>query len=147
MTLQHKISDWSIAHNPKWLAFFRVSLGLSLLLKGFSFFNHALQFHDLMVNSFHIDQSWVDYAVIWINIAAGFLIVIGVFTRIACIVQIPIILGAIIFVHVPDGIFAFQSGLMFSILVLLLLVVFFIEGDGPVSFMNYYDTEVANKPK
>jgi putative oxidoreductase len=147
MTLQHKIADWAAAHNPKWLAFFRVALGLSLLLKGFSFFNHSLQFHDLMVSSFHIDQSWLDYAVIWVNIAAGFLILIGVFTRLASLIQIPIVIGAIIFVHARDGIFAFESGLLFSILVLLLLVVFFVEGDGQVSFMNYYKTEVetANK--
>jgi putative oxidoreductase len=147
MTLQHRISEWSIAHNPKWLAFFRVALGLCLLLKGFSFFNHAFQFHDLMVSSFGIDQSWVDYAVIWINIAAGFLIVLGVFTRIACLIQIPIIIGAIIFVHAHEGIFAFQSNLVFSIMILLLLIVFFIEGDGQVSFMNYYKTEVANEAK
>ena len=147
MTLQHKIADWTAAHNPKWLAFFRVALGLSLLLKGFSFFNHSLQFHDLMVSSFHMDQPWLDYAVIWINIIAGFLIVIGIFTRVASAVQIPIVLGAIIFVHAHEGIFAFESGLIFSLLVLLLLIVFVIEGDGPVSFMNYYKTEINTEHK
>lgn len=145
MILQQKITDWTIAHNPKWLAFFRVSLGLCLLLKGFSFFNHSFQFHDLMVSSFNINQPWIDYAVIWTNIAAGFLIIIGVFTRLASLIQIPVVLGAIIFVHAHDGIFAFQSGLIFSLLILFLLIVFFIEGDGPVSFMNYYKTEVENK--
>jgi putative oxidoreductase len=145
MLLQQKIADWTVAHNPKWLAFFRVALGLCLLLKGFSFFNHSFQFHDLMVSSFNINQFWLDYSVIWINILAGFLIVIGVFTRLACLVQIPIIVGAIIFVHAPDGIFAFQSGLLFSLIILLLLVVFLIEGDGKVSFMNYYNTEVADQ--
>jgi len=98
-----------------------------------------------MVSSFNINQFWLDYSVIWINILAGFLIVIGVFTRLACLVQIPIIVGAIIFVHAPDGIFAFQSGLLFSLIILLLLVVFLIEGDGKVSFMNYYNTEVADQ--
>jgi putative oxidoreductase len=147
MTLQHKISDWTAAHNPKWLAFFRVALGLSLLLKGFAFFNNVLQFHDLIVDSFHIDHFWVDYAIIWINIVAGFLIILGVFTRIASLIQIPIVLGAIIFIHAHEGIFAFQSSLIFSILVLLLLIVFFIEGDGQASFMNYYKTEVDTEHK
>ena len=147
MTLQQKISDWTETHNPKWLAFFRVALGLSLLLKGFAFFNNVPQFHELMINSFHMDHSWMDYAVIWINIIAGFLIIIGVFTRLASLIQIPIVLGAIIFVHAREGIFAFQSNLVFSILILLFLVVFFVEGDGQASFMNYYKTEVDTDHK
>ena len=147
MILQHKFANWTAAHNPKWLAFFRVALGLSFLLKGLSFFNHPLMFHDLMVSSLHIDSAWLDYAVIWLNIVAGFLMVIGLFTRLAALIQFPIVLGAVIFVHAREGVFAFQSGLIFSLIILLLLIVFVVEGDGPVSFMNYYKTEIADQNK
>jgi putative oxidoreductase len=136
-----KISHWSIAHNPKWLAFVRVGLGLALLTKGLSFLYHPLSFHDLVNGSLGINAMWVDNTIIWINIIAGFFIVIGFLTRLATMVQFPLVLGALFFVHSGGNIFAFQNSLIFSLLILLLLVVFFVEGDGPISLTGYVKSE------
>jgi putative oxidoreductase len=141
MILFDKISNWSVAHNPKWLAFLRVALGLCLLSKGLSFLYHSISFHDLVVSSTSINQPWIDNAVIWINIIGGFFIVIGFGTRLASLIQIPIMLGAIFFVNGSAGIFSFQNSMIFSILILVLLIIFFVEGDGPISMANYVKTD------
>lgn len=136
-----KISHWSITHNPKWLAFVRVGLGLALLTKGLSFLYHPLAFHDLITSSLNINVWGIDNTIIWMNIIAGFFILIGFLTRLASLVQIPLIVGALLFVHSGDSVFAFQNSILFSILLLLLLVVFFVEGDGPISITNYVKNE------
>jgi hypothetical protein len=52
-------------------------------------------------------------------------------TRIAILFQIPILIGAVIFVNLPKGFFAVNSELGFSVLVLFLLVFFLFYGSGP----------------
>jgi putative oxidoreductase len=132
-----KISHWSVAHNPKWLAFVRVALGLTLIAKGLSFLYHPLSFHDLVTSSLNINAGWVDYTIIWINIVAGFFILMGFLTRLASAIQIPLLLGAVFFVNASSSTFAFQNSLLLSVLILLLLAVFFVEGDGPISLTGY----------
>jgi uncharacterized membrane protein YphA (DoxX/SURF4 family) len=63
--------------------------------------------------------------------------VLGLLTRVAILFQIPIVLGAIIFVNLPKGILSFNSEMELSILVLFLLVFFLIEGSGPLSVDEY----------
>jgi putative oxidoreductase len=58
---------------------------------------------------------------------------VGFLTRVAAIVQIPILFGAVFVIHRPDGLFALGQSLEFSALVLLLLVVFAIAGSGRLS--------------
>jgi len=59
--------------------------------------------------------------------------VIGLFTRIAVILQIPILIGAIIFVNTKSGVYSGESDLLFSVIVLVLLLFFLVEGGGPYS--------------
>jgi uncharacterized membrane protein YphA (DoxX/SURF4 family) len=66
------------------------------------------------------------------------MIIIGLFTRFVAALQIPILLGAIFFINSGDGIFASASELMLSLGVLLLLLIFLVEGGGPVSLDNYF---------
>ena len=61
----------------------------------------------------------------------------GLLTRVAVLAQIPILLGALIFVRTPTGLFNVHSETGLSILVLLLLCIFLIEGSGPISYDGY----------
>jgi uncharacterized membrane protein YphA (DoxX/SURF4 family) len=58
------------------------------------------------------------------------MISIGLFTRKAVAFQIPILLGAVIFVNAPKGFFAEGNDLVFSLAVLGLLCFYFIYGPG-----------------
>lgn len=74
----------------------------------------------------------------WLHLICGFLIIIGLFTRLATLLMIPILAGAVLFVNAQKGIFAAESEFGFSLIVLLMLVFFFIEGSGPLSLGNYF---------
>src|SRR5207247_1905735 len=72
--------------------------------------------------------------VVFAHIVGGILLVLGLFTRFASAIQIPILLGAVIFVNSSPEMLRPYSELFLSILILALLIVFLIEGNGPLSF-------------
>ena len=74
----------------------------------------------------------------WIHIAGGFLIIIGLFTRFAAFIQIPILAGAIFFINSKKGFFTAQTDLSLSVIIILLLFVFVVEGSGPLSLASYF---------
>jgi len=65
------------------------------------------------------------------------LIFLGLFTRLFSLIQVPILLGAIVFVNMTESAKGAQSELPFSFLMLVLVIVFFIEGGGFMSLDNY----------
>ena len=139
MGMIHQLEKWSITHHPKWLVFLRAALGLALFLKGISFMNDMVAVRSLLTEDYIFNvQDWLILTITWVHLLGGFLIIIGLFTRWAVVFQIPILLGAILFINAPKGFFAPDSELIFSILVLLLLVLFLFEGGGPLSLDNYF---------
>jgi putative oxidoreductase len=134
MRYLHQIIDWSIKHQPQWLVFIRVGLGLCLLAKGISFIRNSTILQTIFATSpIPKGLSWLAYFIPWAHLFGGFLIVIGLFTRIAVILQIPILIGAIIFVNTRGGVYSGGSDLFFSIIVLVLLLFFLVEGSGSYS--------------
>jgi uncharacterized membrane protein YphA (DoxX/SURF4 family) len=142
MSLLTKIKSWTDNHNPKWLALFRVALGAILLLRGVAFLNNLPEL-ERMINENNLSEyrSLLRNALPWVHIAGGFLIIIGIFTRFAAFVQIPVLLAVVFFITNKNGVFAVETDLSFSILILLMLVVFVIEGSGTLSLAGYFKEE------
>jgi putative oxidoreductase len=141
MSLLKNLDSWTSTHNPKWLALFRVALGAALLLRGVSFLNNLPNFEIMLEqNSLGDYKGILVNTIPWIHIGGGFLIIIGLFTRFASFIQIPVLLGAVIFIN-SRKLFAAETDLSLSIILLLLLVVFVIEGSGPLSLANYFKEE------
>lgn len=69
------------------------------------------------------------------------MLTVGLLTRVACIMQIPVLLGAVFLVNTSGGIFGGQSEFLLSIVVLLLLICFLIVGSGPWSLDSMLTTE------
>ena len=136
-----RINNWSLKHQPPWLIIVRIALGLCLLAKGISFIRNSTILQEIFTSSsIPHGLSWMAYFIPWAHLFGGFMIVIGLFTRLAVLLQIPILIGAIIFVNTQSGVYSGQSDLLFSILILVLLVFFLIEGSGPYSV----DRQVKN---
>ncbi len=140
MNLLHQIEHWSITHNPRWLVVFRVLLGVCLFVRGILFLINLpdlqLQIDNSSLSS--LDNSlWLAPIISWVHILGGTLITIGLFTRASVLAQIPIVLGAIIFINSTNGVYAVHSEFIFSIFILLLLIVFFVEGGGEISMDDY----------
>jgi len=138
MNLLHQIDDWSIKHHPKWLVALRAALGLVLFLKGISFIKNSTLLPQLLGQT-AVSQTagWLADFIPWVHLFGGCLIIIGLFTRFAALLQVPILIGAVFFINAHSSIFAGNSDLLFSIIVLFLLIFFVIEGSGPFSFDNY----------
>ncbi|OYX97029.1 MAG: DoxX family protein, partial [Sphingobacteriia bacterium 35-40-5] len=67
------------------------------------------------------------------HLVGGVLITLGLVTRFAAVIQIPILLGAVFFVNLTKGFSPLNSELWLSVLVLMLLILFWIVGSGPYS--------------
>ena len=83
-------------------------------------------------------NGWLPIVITWLHLLGGFFIIIGLFTRLSTLMLIPVLLVAVLFINLPRGIFAQGSEFGFSLAILLLLVVFFIEGGGPLSLDDYF---------
>lgn len=115
----------------KWVVVFRVILGLSLFLKGIQFIQDKSVIRKVFTESLILqDYFWLQTIIPWLNILCGFFIVIGLYTRLMTIIQIPIIIGAIVFVNSKHGAFEGESDLALSIVILVLLLFFLFVGGG-----------------
>lgn len=137
-TLQ-QIHTWSLTHHPRWLVVVRVALGLCLFIKGISFMINATQIENVLAQSRLAAYSdSISIIITWAHLLGGFLIIIGLLTRWAVLLQLPILLGAIIFLAAYQGIFAAGSQFPLSVVIFLLLVFFLVEGGGPLSLDNWF---------
>jgi len=138
MTLLHQMNEWSKKHHPKWLVVLRVLLGLCLFIQGVGFIQNSVLLSDVISRSSVIkNASWLSTLIPWLHLFGGSMILAGLFTRLSCLVQIPILLGAIVFVHAGQSVFSGRSDLLFTVMIFVLLIFFFVEGGGPLSLDNF----------
>ncbi len=137
MNFLHRIELWGDRHHPKWLDIIRIALGLFLFYKGIDVFLNMSDITSTMKNrapfgsfAFLMAGQYAAFA----HVIGGILLALGLFTRLACLIQIPVLLGAIIFVTSNHDMLRPYSELFLSILILLLLIYFLIVGNGPLSF-------------
>ena len=136
MAILHQLDKWSTTH-PRLLLLLRAALGIALIAKGVSFISDMMSFKALLsASSFNFLPDWMAIVVTWIHLLCGFLITIGLFTRMSALIQIPILIGAVI-INASSGIFTPGSELIFSLMVLALLVFFLFEGGGELSLDEF----------
>jgi putative oxidoreductase len=135
MGILQNLQEWSASHHPRWLVILRAALGLSLFVKGISFIRNMADLELLLSqSSLRNFSSWMALAITCIHLLGGFLIIIGLLTRWAVLIQLPILSGAIFFIQAPFA----GTEFTFAVLLILLLLFFFIEGGGPFSLDNYF---------
>lgn len=64
------------------------------------------------------------------HLVGGALLAVGLYTRLAALIQLPILVGAVVLVHWHDGLLSADQSLEFSALVLFLLVLVCAFGSG-----------------
>lgn len=136
MSLIQNIERWGEAHHPKWLDLVRAVLGFFLFLKGVDFINNMEVLTAMMAKSDFLGSlslGLLAHYVVLSHLVGGAMIAAGLLTRLACLIQIPILVGAILFVNASGGILAPYSTLWISVIVLALLIYFVIIGSGPLS--------------
>lgn len=136
MSVITNVESWGNSHRPGFLDIFRIALGIFLTFKGIQFITHMddLQNTTSGITSWFAGAALAHY-IIFAHILGGPLIAAGLFTRIVCLIQLPILIGAVIFVNSPKGFLSIGNHmqLWLSLLVLGGLVVYIIFGAGRYS--------------
>ncbi len=127
---------------PFWMTILRIILGLILIWKGFVFIRDTTALQQLIettgVGVFSTNSEILAFIVAYLSVLCGVLILVGLYTRISSIVQIPVLIVAVIFVNVKQISGGFE--LISSIVTLALLVFFAIKGSGQFSADEYFRT-------
>ena len=128
-----------------WFLIFRILLGVGLFLKGIDYIRNKSLIRNAFTDSTSLqDYFWLQTLIPWLNLLCGVFIIIGLFTRLAAFIKIPILVGAIVFVNAKKGLFAGDSELLLSVAILLLLIMFSIKGSGPVSWDKWIKKDKDN---
>lgn len=138
MNVVQRVEHWGDAHHAKWLDIVRIVLGLIIFSKGVALISDTGYLQDLLFRNSIFGFSSVMasvalHIVAFAHLVGGILITIGLVTRFAVVIQIPILICAVFFVNVANGFSALNSELWLSIIVLSLLVLFWVVGSGPFS--------------
>lgn len=129
---------WLNHNRDMFIEALRICLGIGLMLKAIAFINNnALAQEYLNQLSIPVFKFLSVHVIIIIHLIGGFLLAIGLLTRVAALIQIPILLGAVLFIHWRQGLFTQVQNLEYVLLVLLLLIVFVGYGGGRLS-VDYY---------
>lgn len=145
MNLVQRIEHWGDIHHAKWLDVIRIFLGLLILSKGIAFISDTEAQQEWMIQNSAFPFSGlmamaVIHIVAFVHLVGGILITMGLVTRFAVVIQIPILLGAVFFVNMTKGFSPLNSELWLSVFVLMLLVLFWIVGSGPYSVDQWMKT-------
>ena len=129
-----KLEQWGDRYKSPWIDFLRMILGAILVIKGFMFIMDTASLVKLLNDlNFGWDNVLMAHVIAIMHLLTGFFIILGLATRVSCLIMIPIVAGAIFFANLSAGT---TGELVLSIIVLLMLIFFFFKGSG--RFSAYY---------
>ena len=120
----------------------RIYLGVGLFFRGLIFLisPHIIQSY---LESFRYEYVFIAIAhyVAFAHLAGGMLMVVGLLTRLSALVQIPALVGAVLFVNLKQGLMTNDS-LELSVMVLFVLCLIVLVGPGKFSMDHYLKTHM-----
>jgi len=131
------IDQWVARHSFSFVDSIRILLGAILIWKGIAYGRNQYDIPVIVDNGpfDFLSLSLAQY-IVMAHLAGGFLIFIGLVTRIAILFQIPILVGAVIYTPMA-GSHSFYSSETLAVAVLFLLITFLFYGSGKFSADEY----------
>ena len=99
-----QIKTWPRSNADVMMDMIRIYLGVALFFKGIFFManrDYLLQIMD-QAGTWSIAPAVLAHYIIPVHLVGGVLLALGLVTRFAAIAQIPILLGAVLYVHMPQ---------------------------------------------
>jgi putative oxidoreductase len=134
------------------LTLLRIFTGIVLIYKSYNFIRDAAvaktKIEQTGIGVFTENSEILALVITYLGLLCGLLIALGLFTRIAAVIQIPILIVAVFFVNfrnIESNVFEF----ILSMIILILLILFALKGGGPFSANEYFRSgePVEMKPK
>ncbi len=121
------ILDWLESHHDIAYSLIRIYLGIALFARGWILLSDPSAITELA--GAQQVYMWYSY-IIGAHLIGGLLVAFGFLTRIAALFQLPILIGAVFFIHAEQGLMTVGQSLELAALVLVLLLVYFLFGSG-----------------
>ena len=144
MNYFQRLELWGDNHHPKWLDYIRIALGLFLCYKSVSFLVNMSSLVSLVnkanmgLSSFMIVM--FGQFIVIVTLLSGIFLILGLHTRLICLVQIPILCSALVLLNRSGGtVDTFE--LILTVLTLILLIGFLVIGNGPISYDKMFHEE------
>ncbi|MEM6328131.1 MAG: DoxX family membrane protein [Bacteroidota bacterium] len=124
-----RLNTWADTHRDIALDLVRIYLGLGLFFRGIVFLNDSSTFFDLAGGDAFAAAGVALYVGL-AHLGGGLLLALGLLTRVAALLQIPVLLGATFLIHLPESLLTANQSFAFSALVLALLSLYAVWGGG-----------------
>ena len=123
--------SWLEARRHLCFEVLRIYLGAGLFVKGVLFASDPKALSGwASQGSLEASIAILAHYIVLAHLVGGLMLAVGLLTRVAAAVNVPILIGAVVFVHASDGLFTRAQGLEFTLLVLLALVLMVWHGSG-----------------
>lgn len=153
----NQTKTWVHSHADVMMDLVRIYLGVALFFKGIYFMMNHDQLLQIMdeAGTKSIISAAIAHYVVPVHLFGGLLLAVGLLTRFAAAAQIPILVGAVFYVHLPKLTLMSaepRQNLELSALVLFLTCLVFAHGSGRFSVDHLItkgqqpDTSTAPKP-
>jgi putative oxidoreductase len=124
-----------------WLTVLRILLGLIIFYKAITFIRNTSALKSLIEGTglgvFSQNSEVLAFVIAYLSLLCGLFITVGLITRVASIIQIPILIVAVFLVNIKNISYnTFEFTL--SLLALILLILFAIKGSGMLSLDEYF---------
>jgi uncharacterized membrane protein YphA (DoxX/SURF4 family) len=111
----------------------RIIVGALIIFKGGSFIANYDEFLKQVQTTVPFSDFFITYFVIGAHIIGGITMAVGIRARIGAILNIPVLCGAILFVHSKEGLFTPGQGMELAVMTLMGLFVVLWHGSGNLS--------------
>lgn len=116
----------------------RIYLGVGLMVRGALFIGRP----EVLLEFLKRTDSWfvplaISQYVVAAHLCGGILLALGLGTRVAAALQVPPLIGAVLLVHMGEGLLSAGQSLEFAALVLAMLTAFSVFGSGRLS-LDYW---------
>ena len=122
--------EWMVETRHYWIEVLRMVLGVLMLNNGLYFIRNTQEIHAMIEEALPIAPFIVAHYVVVAFLAGGVLLIIGLVTRVAALLHIPILFGAVVCVHGLDVFMGGAEQAEYALLVLFLMIAFFFYGGG-----------------
>ena len=113
MKSMKEMVNWIKEHRDWCFDLMRIYLGIGLMIKGIYFLWQPDYVMSLVMESGNysaLNTLLVHYVAMG-HVAGGLLMALGMITRIGAAIQLPILFGAVFFIHLKEGLFAKDQSL------------------------------------